>query len=251
MNELYACIDIQTYTTINSIQSLQKEATRTTQEPKNNIHYELTKNNKILLGDMDYVKSYKEALQSDYYTKPDRYGRYHKEPEVKAIGIVQQYSHAAHLERDPVIFNKWINDNINYLKKAFPGCKIHSILHLDETTPHIQSIVIPIDPKGKISKNHFIPNKKAMIRIRDEYSNDMLKYGLQRGIPASQKKSQAKELGDIKNQIEAKLEYLSLLCKNIEKAQQTLKELREDLYKLNEKEISITPHFDYDDRYER
>ncbi len=175
----YACINIRTYRTTQSLSAVQREATRAVEYP--NVDKERSCNNRQLCGNMDFVEAVNNALKSEYYTKPDKWGRYHKPPDVLAMGVVLQYSTEAHIEEDPELFQRWLDKNMEFLKVRFPGCEFHLILHQDETTPHIQGLIIPKTPSGKVSKNHFLKNKKDMYKLQDEYAAAMAEFGLVRG----------------------------------------------------------------------
>lgn len=176
----FAIINMKNYSSLSSIKSIEMEATR--EKMYANIDPERTKDNRIIAGDLKYFKAVKSALQNEYYTKPDKKGRLHKEPKIKGIGIVCTYSPAAHLENDKETFEKWIQENKKFLEYKFPGCNIQMTLHMDETTPHLHAFVIPQMKNGKISKTHFIGGKRDMYRLQDEYAKKMEVFGLERGV---------------------------------------------------------------------
>lgn len=172
----YCILNFKTYNTAASIKAVQDEATR--KKSYSNIDSSRTKDNEVLMGDMDYVKALKQALKSDYYTKPDKSGRLHAEPKVKGIGVVMTYSPEAHgtfSERE------WIEANKAFLNELFPGCPKHFVVHRDESTVHIQGLVIPTTKTGKINKSAYIKNKAKLIEIQDRYSEAMKQFGLKRG----------------------------------------------------------------------
>jgi len=81
--------------------------------------------------------------------------------------------------------NKWIKTNIAWLEKKHRAENIVSInIHLDETTPHIQAIIIP-EAEGKLNAKKFTGGVKMMRELQDEYSNEMQPLGLVRGIKKS------------------------------------------------------------------
>lgn len=172
----YCILNFKTYNTAASIRAVQKEATR--EKEYDNIDKTRTHLNEVILGDMNYSKSLSKALKSEYYTKPDKYGRLHKEPEVKGIGVVLTYSPEA---QGTFSEDEWIKENVKFLKELFPECPIHLIAHRDESSIHLQGMVIPTTQSGKINKSHYIRNKKELISIQDKYSERMKQFGLVRG----------------------------------------------------------------------
>ena len=130
------------------------------------------------MGDMNYVKSYRKALKSDYYTKPDKYGRQHQEPKVKGLGVVMTYSPEAEGTFDQ---KAWEEENKKFLQELFPGCPIHLTSHKDESSVHLQGCIIPTTPEGKINKTYYIRGKKELINIQDRYAERMKQFGLERG----------------------------------------------------------------------
>lgn len=172
----YCILNFKTYNTAKSIRDVQKEATR--EKEYDNIDKSRTHLNQVILGDMNYSKSLTKALKSDYYTKPDKYGRLHKEPEVKGIGIVLTYSPEA---EGTFSEEEWIRENVKFLKELFPDCPIHLTSHKDECSTHLQGMIIPTTPSGKINKSHYIRNKKTLISIQDKYAEHMARFGLVRG----------------------------------------------------------------------
>jgi len=176
----YAIITFDTHKTASSIRALQCEALR--EKEYSNVIAEKTPENEILIGDGRYSKLLWNAMQHDYYTKPDKKNRKHEEPKVKAISFVLTYSPAANIEDDPEQFERWKQKNLEYLQEIFKGCPFTAVLHMDETTPHIQGIVIPQNPEtGKISKNFLLGGKRHLSKIQDEYSERMKEFGLVRG----------------------------------------------------------------------
>lgn len=89
--------------------------------------------------------------------------------------------------------DKWVTSNIEFVQKRFGGREniIAADLHLDETTPHIHFIVMPLvckfdkRKKGKctsLSAKHFVGGSAAaMSELQDQYGNAMRSFGLVRG----------------------------------------------------------------------
>ena len=228
----YCILNFKTYNTAASIRAIQKEATR--EKEYKNIDTGRSHLNEVILGDMNYSKSLKEALRSDYYTKPDRYGRLHQEPKVKAIGVVMTYSPEAE-----GTFNEreWIEANKAYLEELFPNCPKHFIVHKDESTTHIQGVVIPTTKEGKINKNAYISGRKSLYEIQDKYAEKMAQFGLIRGErnktqeredPQAQRVYElTKKVSELERKNEKLVEALTITQEALRKTEATLNEYKE------------------------
>jgi hypothetical protein len=78
---------------------------------------------------------------------------------------------------------EWIKDNYKFLAKEFGKENIvRFTLHLDEKTPHLHAVTIPLTSDGRLSAKEIIGNKQSMKNFQTRYAAEMEKYGLQRGI---------------------------------------------------------------------
>lgn len=98
---------------------------------------------------------------------------------VYAYEIVLGYSHGA-VPTEKV--NDWAQANIKWLGEVFGGDKnvLSAVLHLDEHTPHIHAIVMPIDERGHLCARSFTGTRKKMFELRDSYAEAMECFGLKR-----------------------------------------------------------------------
>ena len=62
---------------------------------------------------------------------------------------------------------------------------ISTDIHLDEKTPHIHFVVVPITKDGKLSAKTVCGNRKDYQKLQDDFSEKMKDLGLQRGIKGS------------------------------------------------------------------
>lgn len=90
---------------------------------------------------------------------------------------------------------KWANESINFVIKDLGYKKeqiLHAILHLDEKTPHIHLVVIPLVKKFdkrcnkelySISKRMYIKDKMHLSKLQDKYYERLINNGfkLERG----------------------------------------------------------------------
>ncbi len=92
---------------------------------------------------------------------------------------------------DENLYNSWVKDNKEFLELTYGKENIISMhLHLDELTPHIHAVVVPITDDGRLSAKSFINGKKDLSKQQTLYSEMMKKYGMERGELGSTQKHQ-------------------------------------------------------------
>ena len=78
---------------------------------------------------------------------------------------------------------EWIKENYKFLAKEFGKENIvRFTLHLDEKTPHLHAVTIPLTNDGRLSAKEIIGNKQSMKNFQTRYASAMEKFGLERGI---------------------------------------------------------------------
>lgn len=151
---------------------------------------------------------------------------------------------------------KWCSDNLDWLRKTYGVENIVSaVLHLDETTPHIHATMIPIviGERRKAKVEQTTAKKKyrkkstdtarlcaddVMNRIRlkeyqNSYAEQMVKYGLQRGIEGSEAKhiATSQYYRDLVNQSASVQENITQLLEQKQQAEQELFSVKADIRK--------------------
>lgn len=87
-------------------------------------------------------------------------------------------------EYDPERLQAWRNRAVKWLQAEYGANLVSAHLHLDESTPHIQALVVPLDEQGKLNaKKLFSP--KTLPQMQDRYADYVSDLGLQRGIKGS------------------------------------------------------------------
>ena len=149
------------------------------------------KENKTLLvsptAKEDKKKSFKEMFKERVGDQRIRKNAVH------AIEVVMTFSPGAILGEENI--KKWAFDSVRWLADTFGGRQnvVDSQLHLDEATPHIHSIVIPIDEKGKLNAREFLGGtRNRMVELQTKYAEAMKEHGLERGISKQITKAQHK-----------------------------------------------------------
>lgn len=101
---------------------------------------------------------------------------------VHAVEVVLTFSPGAVA---PESLENWARANMEWISENFGGSKniIDARLHMDETTPHIHAMVIPIDDKGRLNARAFLGGTShRMSDLQTEYAKAMEPFGLERGV---------------------------------------------------------------------
>lgn len=110
---------------------------------------------------------------------------------IYAVEFMLTFSNEA---KGKIDIDTWYKDNMNWLEKHFGGADnvVSAILHLDERTPHIHAIVIPLDEKGKLNYTKYLGGSKYRLsELQDCYHAEVgSKHKLDRGIKGSKAKHQ-------------------------------------------------------------
>ena len=78
---------------------------------------------------------------------------------------------------------EWINRNYTFMAKEFGEQNIVRFsVHLDEKTPHIHAVTVPLTEDGRLSAKEIVGNRTKMQARQDRYAEYMHKFGLERGI---------------------------------------------------------------------
>lgn len=130
-----------------------------------------------------------------------------KKPLTKAIEdrIKEGYTQAREIRKDAVKFqthiltgsheemkeifsnketsDKWLQANIDWMIGKYGKENIMRFtLHMDETTPHIHAVTVPITDDGRLSAKSYADGKKALRDIQTDYAQCMEQFGLERGL---------------------------------------------------------------------
>lgn len=91
----------------------------------------------------------------------------------------------AEYERDPKRINKWRDVAVDWLKKEFGDRLIFADFQLDETTPHIQGLIIPTDPKTGRLNARKVFGKVALNGYQTSAGKAFAPLGIERGKEGS------------------------------------------------------------------
>lgn len=182
-----------------------------------NIKLELTKDNielvplteKYVKGFHNLTKEYKKQHEEKQKTeREDRKRSYtemvNKSKSVVADELLFTATNNFFKDKDQDFILEWANTCMDFVYNDLGYTKeqiLHSTLHLDEETPHIHCVVVPLVKKMDkrtnterytISKKQYIKDKIHLSQLQDIY-NDRLRekgYDLERGIKGSNAKHQ-------------------------------------------------------------
>jgi|TARA_R110000744_G_C19367766_1_gene562092 hypothetical protein len=77
----------------------------------------------------------------------------------------------------------WLQKNYNFIRDEFGAENIvRFTLHLDEKTPHVHAITVPLTEDGRLSAKEIYGNKEALTARQDRYAEQMKEFGLERGL---------------------------------------------------------------------
>lgn len=91
---------------------------------------------------------------------------------------------------------QWKAQSMTWLRKQFKGATIvGACLHLDESTPHIQAIIVPTDrkPDGTLQLNckKYLGSAAKLSAMQTDYAKAVKNLGLERGLQGSKAKHTA------------------------------------------------------------
>lgn len=90
--------------------------------------------------------------------------------------------------------NEWIKKNFQWCCEQFGKENIvRFTLHLDEKTPHIHCVFVPITRDGRLSAKSFIGSSKTLEQLQTSYANEMASFGLKRGVKSDRKHQTTEE----------------------------------------------------------
>ena len=94
------------------------------------------------------------------------------------------------ISKDPLNIRDWAVDNYNYFAKMYGKENIiRATVHLDEKTPHMHLIVVPLTPDGRLSAKEYTGLPKRLRDLQNDYAKEIgAKWGLSRGLENSPRK---------------------------------------------------------------
>ncbi len=75
----------------------------------------------------------------------------------------------------------WIAANFEFLKKEHGDNLVSAVLHLDEATPHIHAVVVPLDAHNRLNAKHFFGGRQKLSETQTRYAAAVAHLGIERG----------------------------------------------------------------------
>lgn len=170
--------------------------------PLANVDKNKTVENKVLFsyGGMSYTDAFKEIIKAQELTTGKKV--FQRSNSVIALDILTSYSKDADINVD-----QWAKENLQWMKDTFGEKNIIACtLHMDETTPHIHTEIVPL-VNGKLCAKELTGGRKAMADLQTSYGKAMERCGLERGNKKSRskKKDLTKFYSSVNKAVTAKL----------------------------------------------
>lgn len=151
-------------------------------DPKR-IHMNLNLIPKNEYSNMPLPKAIKHRIQEGYKGK-----RKVRNDSVKYLSHVLTGSHEdmKKIFSDQDKKKAWLQKNYDFVVKEYGKKNIlRFTLHLDEKTPHIHAITVPLTEDGRLSAKEVYGNKGVLISRQDRYAEEMQEFGLERGLKST------------------------------------------------------------------
>lgn len=86
---------------------------------------------------------------------------------------------------DAARLEPWVDASQKWLREKYGSRLISAVLHLDEETPHIHAVVVPVDEKNSLNCRAFLGNRKLLSQLQTDAGNAFKHLGLDRGVERS------------------------------------------------------------------
>ena len=143
------------------------------------------------MANKEFIEKYKDLSLSESVKKRIENGyngkRKIRTDSVKYLTHVLSGSHKemAQIFKDKDKANAWLKKNYEFASKEFGKENIVRFsLHLDEKTPHVHVVTVPLTADGRLSAKEIIGDRKALEQRQDRYAELMKEFDLKRGISA-------------------------------------------------------------------
>jgi len=86
----------------------------------------------------------------------------------------------------PERVREWVDRSISFLHGRYGDNLVSAHLHMDETSPQIHAVMVPITPDGRLSAKHYFGTPGQLRTLHTDYNRAVEPLGLQRGTERSQ-----------------------------------------------------------------
>lgn len=84
-------------------------------------------------------------------------------------------------------FKQWANESVAWARKEFGGNIVDISVHLDESSPHMHVLAVPLTKDGRLCAKEILA-RSELTRRQDSYAKAMEPLGMQRGLSAKETK---------------------------------------------------------------
>jgi len=88
-------------------------------------------------------------------------------------------------EASPERVREWVDRSMDFLKGRYGDNLVSATLHMDETSPQIHAIMVPIAPNGRLSKTYYFDRPAQLQQLHTDYNHAVQDLGLERGTERS------------------------------------------------------------------
>lgn len=186
-DKAYACLHFQSIKHLSNLHGSYNHNYRQGNSPEN-VASEKTHLNRELIPLKEgetYTDAYKRRIKEGGVKSV-------RKNNTKAIEVMLTYNQK-NVSSDFSV-DAWSKANIEWLQETFGKDNVVSaVLHLDETTPHIHAIVVPVKD-GKLAATELLQSttelqkehgKRGFEYLQDKYAEKMEPFGLKRGLKKS------------------------------------------------------------------
>ncbi len=86
---------------------------------------------------------------------------------------------------DAARLESWVDASQKWLREKYGSRLVAAVLHLDEETPHIHAVVVPVDEKNSLNCRAFLGGRKLLAQLQTEAGKAFEHLGLERGVERS------------------------------------------------------------------
>ncbi len=174
---MYAIMRTDKRPTMDAIGGIGKHNERTRDTP--NADPERLGENVRLVGTGDWVADAQARL--DEATNP----RFRPDA-IRGVEVFMGVSPAFKDTATEADWRVWVERSMGWLRETFGGERnvVGAVLHRDETTPHIQALVVPLRAdNGRLSYEHYLGGSKYRLsELQTSYAEAVRDLGLERGV---------------------------------------------------------------------
>jgi len=134
-------------------------------------------------------KAYKELpLEDAVKLRIAESGAKERKDSVRALAIILTGSHEEMIDifKDPRQKDAWLQANRYFVEKTFGKENVvRFTLHLDEHTPHVHAVIVPITQDGRLACKDFTGTPQKLSAMQTDYAELMKPFKLERGVIGS------------------------------------------------------------------